>query len=252
MKIQYCSDLHLEFPENKKFIQDNPIVPKGEILVLAGDIIPFAEMDKHDYFFDYVSENFEFVYWIAGNHEYYFSDLELRNGEFREEIRKNVFLVNNTWAHHGNTRLIFSTLWSKISPEKAWTIENGLNDFRLIKYGKNKFSTLLYNKLFEENFEFIQKAVSKNEREKCVVVTHHVPTFNNYPPQYVGSNINEAFAVDLDSFIENSKIDFWIYGHHHSNTPDFKIGNTIMLTNQLGNVKYNEHSLFKTEKVFET
>ncbi|MFT6441588.1 MAG: hypothetical protein ACJASQ_001603 [Crocinitomicaceae bacterium] len=31
MKIQYCSDLHLEFPENKKFIQDN-IVPFSQLV----------------------------------------------------------------------------------------------------------------------------------------------------------------------------------------------------------------------------
>lgn len=25
MKLQYCSDLHLEFPDNKEYILDNPI-----------------------------------------------------------------------------------------------------------------------------------------------------------------------------------------------------------------------------------
>jgi len=46
MKLQYCSDLHLEFPENKKYILKNPIKPKAEILVLAGDIVLFATMDR--------------------------------------------------------------------------------------------------------------------------------------------------------------------------------------------------------------
>ncbi|WP_279627805.1 hypothetical protein [Flavobacterium urumqiense] len=35
MKIQYCSDLHLEFPENKKYILDNPIEPIADILIFG-------------------------------------------------------------------------------------------------------------------------------------------------------------------------------------------------------------------------
>ena len=46
MKLQYCSDLHLEFPDNKEYILDNPIEPTSDILILAGDIVPFAVMDK--------------------------------------------------------------------------------------------------------------------------------------------------------------------------------------------------------------
>ncbi|NOQ75442.1 MAG: hypothetical protein GQ574_25760 [Crocinitomix sp.] len=90
MKIQYCSDLHLEFPENKEFMENNPIMPIGEILILAGDIIPFSEMDKHQDFFDYVADKFKFVYWIAGNHEYYHSNIQGRIGSYKEEIRGHI------------------------------------------------------------------------------------------------------------------------------------------------------------------
>jgi Icc-related predicted phosphoesterase len=46
-------------------------------------------------------------------------------------------------------------------------------------------------------------------------------------------------------FIEECQPEAWIYGHSHSNTPEFKIGKTRMLTNQLGYVEMGEYKTFK-------
>jgi predicted phosphohydrolase len=94
MKIQYCSDLHLEFPQNKKFIEENPLVPTGDILLLAGDIIPFSKLEQANEFFNRISSQFEMVYWLPGNHEYYHFDIAEKPTPLHEKIKSNVYLVN--------------------------------------------------------------------------------------------------------------------------------------------------------------
>ncbi|MCX8482300.1 MAG: metallophosphoesterase [Crocinitomicaceae bacterium] len=251
LKLQYASDLHIEFPTNKEFIKQNPLLPVGDVLVLAGDIVPFAIIEKHKDFFSYVSDHFETTYWLPGNHEYYHFDIAEKSGVLHEKIRSNVFLVNNTSVVHENAKLIFSTLWSQISPGHQWQIERSLNDFHLIKHQGYRFSAELYNQLHAESLAFIQNELKTVQKEKIAVFTHHCPTFLNYPEQYKGDVLNEAFAVELFDVIESSNIDYWAYGHHHSNIPEFSIGNTKLITNQLGYVQRNENRLFETNKVIE-
>src|SRR5688572_5863250 len=116
MKIQYCSDLHLEFPDNSKFLERHPIEPMGDVLILAGDILPFDMHKKQSAFIDFIAGNFEKVYWIPGNHEYYGYDLAAVSNPLLEKLRSNVWLVNNQAITHNNINFICTTLWSKINP----------------------------------------------------------------------------------------------------------------------------------------
>jgi len=245
MTVQYCSDLHLEFRENKKFLKLNPLIPRGEILLLAGDIVPFAILNKHADFFDYVSDHFEITYWIPGNHEYYHFDLADKYGVIKEAIRSNVFLVNNQSVQYQNVKFVFSTLWSKISPAHQWAIQQNLADFHVIKFNGEPYTPFHANQQHNDSKLFIKEAVNENEASTTFMVTHHVPTFLHYPEKYKGDALNEAFATEMYDFIEQSNIDFWLYGHHHCNTPVFEIGTTRLLTNQLGYVKYKEHMSFQ-------
>ena len=251
MKLQYCSDLHLEFPENKALLKAKPLIPVGDILLLAGDIVPFAVMEKHNDFFDYVSDNFEFTYWIPGNHEYYYSDATQRSGAFIENIRSNVFLLNNQAIFHQNFRFLFSTLWSKIRPAYQFQIERSMSDFHVIKYHGYRFSVDHFNQLHTDCMNFIQPQLEQPFAGTTIVVTHHMPTFMNYPPKFKGDILNEAFAVELHDYIEQTQPHYWIYGHVHANAMDFKIGNTQLLSNQLGYVRHGENTHFLNDVVFE-
>ena len=252
MVVQYASDLHLEFPSNREFLKANPLKPRGQIMILAGDILPFKLMDQCDDFFNFLSNHFEATYWIPGNHEYYGYDLSLKHGVFHESIKPNVHLLNNKAVSVGGTKLIFSTLWSRISPANQWAVASRLNDFRLIRDGDYTLSVEKYNELHDESLTFITTEMQRNHPNgKTIVVTHHVPTFEQYPAEYKGDVLNEAFAVELHDFILASQPDAWIFGHHHRNRSAFTIGATSLLTNQLGYVKYNEHLTFGRGKVID-
>lgn len=250
MHIQYASDLHLEFQENNAFIKANPLNPVADILILAGDVLPFSLIDKHADFLNYLSDHFEQTYWIPGNHEYYHYDAFKKCGSFCEKIRSNVSLLNNTTIYTGDAQLIFSTLWSYISPLNRGKIERSMNDFHLITYNGERLTSDHFNMLHAESLQFVEKELSVPATRK-VVITHHVPTLLNYPPEYKGTALNDAFAIELFDLIEKTGPEFWIYGHHHTNTPDFTIGKTQLLTNQLGYVSHNEGRLFKSDKTLE-
>lgn len=249
MNIQYCSDLHLEFEENKRFLRQNPIIPKADILVLAGDIVPFKELKQHDYFFNYVSKNWKHVYWIPGNHEYYRSDILDRSGKFIEKIMENVSLLNHYAIEIDDVRLIFSTMWTHVSPRFDVIISQGLNDFKQIKINKKRFTIEAYNQFHILALDFLYHEIVKPFDGKKIVVTHHVPTFLNWNPEYKVSHLNEAFGVELHDLIQTLAPNYWIFGHDHYRRDPFQIGKTTLLTNQLGYVFCGEHHGFNREAV---
>jgi predicted phosphohydrolase len=201
-------------------------------------------------FFKYLSDHFQATYWIPGNHEYYYSDITERCGVLHEEITNHVFLVNNISINHEKIKFIFSTLWGKINPANAWYIRKGMSDFKVIKHKDEIFSPDQFNQLHEESLNFLEKELFTNSG-KTIVVSHHVPTFFNYPPQYKGNILNEAFAVELFNLIERIGPNYWIFRHTHTNVEDFNIGKTQLKTNQLGYVKYNEQKAFDAGRFIE-
>ena len=249
MKIQYCSDLHLEFPSNRDWIKNNPLIPKAPILIIAGDTYHLDKEFKQLDFIKKVSDEFESVYIIPGNHEYYGGfDISSALKSTNEKIFGNVFLLNNTSIQLGEYKFIFSTMWSKIH-NNILEVIHGLADFKLIKYGNERFTINHFNEIHEKAFEFISNEVKT--KGKKVIVTHHLPSVECNASEFKNSTLNDAFCIDKTAFILNNDIDCWIYGHSHRNLKDFKIGNTQMLTNQFGYVQLMEHVTFNYEKVID-
>lgn len=244
MKIQYASDLHLEFAENKSFIEHGGLEPVGDVLVLAGDVSYLGDrkMWKRP-FWDWCAEHFRETVVVPGNHEFYGGfDIGRTMADFELVARPNVRYLNNRSVVLGDTELFFTTLWTKIDPMRLWTVQQGMNDYRYGKLNVRRFCANDVDELHRQCMDWLSGALAASTAEHKVVVTHHCPTvrkeFNNYP----GGALNSAFQVDLDAFIETSGVDYWIYGHtHYTGGSGTKMGNTTLLCNQLGYVFQNEH-----------
>ena len=112
MKIQYCSDLHLEFSENLRMMnaKDPAIEVAGDILVIAGDVGYLVDKNvEHLRLWKWMSENYRQVLMVAGNHEFY------NNGDIGEmgESWHKMFLPNVGYYHNKYILCILS-FWANI------------------------------------------------------------------------------------------------------------------------------------------
>jgi DNA repair exonuclease SbcCD nuclease subunit len=240
MKIQYCSDLHLELKHNLIFVEQHKWNVTGEILIMAGDILKLYIGNYKLPFFDMLSDSYEKVFWIPGNHEFYYSsDLSILDVPLKEHIRKNVFLLNNVTEIINGTAFIFSTLWSNIEKYPI-EIKQSVSDFHTIRYNDDLLTVKEFNRKHQQSLDFIKSEVEKLKEIQKVVVTHHAPSSILNPKEYMNSQINEAFVIDLTNYIEKSGIDYWMYGHIHHNKQNVTIGKTKMITNQMGYYRNGE------------
>ena len=254
MKIQYCSDLHLEFHENLRMMnaKDPAIEVAGDILVIAGDVGYLVDNNVERLrLWKWMSESYRQVLMVAGNHEFYNnSDITEKGESWQKIFHPNVGYYHNKVVRIDDTDFIMSTLWSRISPVDEMVVQSGINDYRQILYNRHRLTARDITDEFEKNFAFIQNAVETSDAEKIVVVTHHLPTFAAIDKRYSGDPLNVAFATELGNYIADSRINAWVYGHAHHQT-DLMIGNTHLVSNPLGYVFTGEHATFNDSAVIE-
>lgn len=254
MKIQYASDLHLEFTNNWRILKQEELLKVcGDILVLAGDIGYLGSDNYQSHpFWDWASNHYQQVIVALGNHEFYkFHDLASMRDGLVGEIRPNIHYYYNTVVRVENVDFIVSTLWAHIDLNNAYITEHSVTDFHRILYGDNILTFSDFNREHKRCFEFIKKSVLESDAIHKIVVTHHVPSFQLMSPEFQRSRINGAFTAELTDYIEQSGIDYWIYGHSHRNI-DKVIGSTRCVCNQFGYAFQDEHLTFDRNKFFET
>lgn len=210
MLIKFISDLHLEFCNSKEILKILGTIGSGEVLVLAGDLgDPFEQYYAN--LFDHVSKNYEKVFCICGNHEYYGHRMDKTNKKFDELCNKyGIINMNQNMIEYKDVRFIGTPLWSHVAGECHLQC-----DTRHIKDMGVKHR----NNMYSRNFEFIQENLTTDL--PTIIITHHLPSCSLIQDQYRLPEyvmLNEWFA---SSTIENldftgSNVRAWIYGHTHS------------------------------------
>ena len=251
MRIQFVSDLHLEMAANAAWLQLHPLEVTGDILVLAGDTA-YLEEGIPNWFLNWTSTSYQQVLLIPGNHEYYhYGDIAKRGDSWKRLLRENVGYYYNKVVTIEDTDFILSTMWSHIPAVEMFQLQRGLNDFYQILCNDNRLVPDDFNAEHERCKQFIMKSIAESKSKHIVVVTHHLPTLQAVAPQHQGSTLSSAFAVEMGHFIAESRIDYWIYGHSHTNI-DTEIGKTKIVSNQLGYIAHREqHNGFNNSRYIE-
>ena len=253
--FQYYSDIHIEhqsnMDDNEKLFHIEPItnlnkVQAGAIiknnLILAGDIGSPNSILYWNFLRD-VSQKFDRVFLIAGNHEHY--NIHVKEAKrvnpvlnvtvehipelLLEKKLTNVFFLENQSMIIDDFIVMGCTMWSRIPDKARPFVLRDISDYRLI----DNFTINKSNAIHEQSVQYLSDtldAAIKNGIQTRIVITHHPPLMKGTSdPMYTGLT-NHAFATDLPELL--SKATHWIYGHTHFNPTQPVQDN--MYTNQIG------------------
>lgn len=226
-----------------------PLAP-GNYLALLGDIVNGKKIRDGSYrkYLLKQSIGFQAVFVLAGNHEFYCSEvlstraaLAKLCSEVTEELggTPTVHFLDCGYVDLPDTalRVLGCTLWSAVSEENAAIVGGTLNDYSVITVAceeteggraSRKVTVDDTNAWHARERSWLMGAIAEAESigRRCVVLTHHGPTFHETsPPQHRDSPaIAEGFVTNLEHMLR-PPVSAWLFGHTHwSNWMRFSAG----------------------------
>ena len=224
MKIQYFSDIHLEFGPCNLDLTD------ADVVVAAGDIsIGTTGLE-------WLSRVKCPVIYIAGNHEYYGGDMINTLNELRVQTKLyNINFLENDTLVINDVRFLGTTLWTDFDNKNKEIMQYAsmnMNDYNYI--GLNGY-VLTPEDIFNihlKSKEWLLNELGNSFNGKTVVVTHHAPTTESWHGE-LDSMYLYNYCNGFDELFERFDIDLWIHGHIHSSS-DYNINNSRVVCNPRG------------------
>ncbi len=219
MKLQVCSDLHLEFYEQPlHLLAKVDFAPDLDFLALPGDIVVPCRMDGKNIqrALGFLSTKARHVIFVIGNHEYYGGSREQVEFVLGSYMPKNFIWLRNNDVTVDGVHFFGGPLWFPNLPLNQ-LYERALADFSEIR---GDFRTWVY----EENRQFREK-FTEVVTPQTVVISHHLPHPRSTPLRFTNSQINRFFVSDETNLITEKQPRLWIHGHTH-NDCDYMLGET--------------------------
>jgi len=238
MQFQLISDMHINHGLRKIF-------PSAPYLLMAGDICHADDAPQFYEWFAFVSKNWERVFYVPGNHEYYNGDTLNADGKLKTLLRnfKNVQVLQRECAVVEDEVLVVgTTLWTDCNGGDLNTmsiLQRCMSDYHVVRVGHRRIVPQDTIELFNRNLAFIKTALAFNDRRAkpltAVVMTHHAPSMQSIDPLFASyRRENGGYVSDLEPFIREQKnLALWVHGHTHSaNT--YYVGKTKVVCNPCG------------------
>ena len=244
-QIREMSDLHLEFGP-----LEVPVLPDEDkmVLILSGDIGVAEKQDSFAPFIKEMSERHAHVFMIRGNHESYGGSLQRTHDKILAAVSPkctNFHLFENDSKVIDGVAFLGATMWTDCNngdPLTIYTLERGLNDYRIIRNGPkshpyvHKLRAMDTAVIHRHTIDWLFPEIVKQKAagNKVVVFTHHAPSKLSIHPVYKDDfHYNGGYASALEEKILDTKPDLWFHGHTHTNF-DYMVGDTRIVCNPRG------------------
>jgi len=255
-RLQYASDLHLD-SETAPF---NVIIePAAPDLALCGDIgNPFSAVYAN--FISWVSKRWERVFLLAGNHEYFSENPEIKMEDVEKQIlavAENagdnvVFLQKGIYTIDSHKIIVLgSTLWTHPDLRRWDKLVDGFigdpgyrGEYKAM-YKTDEYtglSRLIHpsdiSALCNEHSAFLSKMLNSAWGSipagwRVIVLTHHLPTFLINGDRFKDNILKSSYAVSLDNLIKEPVV-AWICGHSHEAKERRMKSGALVALNPLG------------------
>lgn len=245
MKVRLLSDLHME---GQKFFYE---YAGEDVLLLAGDIYT---RNRHDMLLDQIPQYVKVV-MVAGNHEYYNTDMVYVKAYLKElEGQYNFHFLDNEALVIGDLNIFGGTMFTDFQLDgltEAWfarkRAQDGIADFFYMKRNEIPWTTADHEAEHTLFCKELAAWLRATEGQKRLVMTHFMPHPKCTNIRFAGSILNPYFAADMTPFMGWEGT--WVHGHGHDPV-DFMEGETRVLCNPKGYGTENMYG-FINQLVFE-